>query len=416
MFYRAEQPSFCRRGYTRAMDALSFATARPTSLPSLRQNARSATRPRRLQPLSHSLTTVRACVAPAAARSAVIRSGIEAAIDDYVTSGSNVALGGGDPCSTAAIVEALAVRWETGALVDVAFRPVSPAAAAAAADFNLPTDFSVNYTPTIDLYLAHVSQLDRDLNAAIGGHDTTIGSERFAASLASKQVLVVHEADYSASTDGILSFPVSLDPMLPRRAAELIRKDKFLADAGVRDVVLQDGAGGLIADVLLSPRADIFSIDVALRAMPGVTASGILLSSERVTAVCASEDTSYDITSTLSAIVYLASRPLAELKRLEGEERAKAVERLGKGWTVSTDGQAALVREFQFSGPDRAQVFLSRVMETGALASSFPDIQVTFNSVSLRLSTVDAGGITELDIAMARELSRLCATMRGCDG
>jgi 4a-hydroxytetrahydrobiopterin dehydratase len=395
----------------------AFLAARPAGLGYLQPQIRPLISTLRRSKVAFQLSsrTVRASAAAAgAARSAVIRSGIEAALDDFVSSGTNIALGGGDATSTSAIAEALAVRWETGALVDVAFRPVSVAAIAAANAFNLPTDFSVNYTPTIDLYLAHVSQMDQDLNSAMDGTNKTLGTERFAAFLATKQVLIIHEADFASTADGIMSFPILLDDMLPGRAAELVRKSQYLANAGVRDVTLRDNANGRMADILMSPGADVISIDAALRAMPGVTASGFLPSSQHVTTVVASEDVSYDITSTLASIAYLSSRPLAELKRLEGEERAKAVGRLVKGWIVTTDGPDALVRTFTFEGPDQIQAFISRVMETAALAKSFPDIQVTFNSVRVRLSTVDAHGITELDVAIAREASRMCSVLHGC--
>jgi 4a-hydroxytetrahydrobiopterin dehydratase len=346
-----------------------------------------------------------------ALRENVMRAGIEAALDDYVASGSNVAIGGGDSSKTALLVEALAVRVETGSLIDVAFVPVSPAAQAAQEDFKLPTDMSVNQSQKIDVYIAPVSKMDQDLNAAIGG-SSMMRSERYASFEAAKSILVIQEEDYAATSGGLNSFPVLVDPLLPNLVASTLGTDQFLADIGVRGVIVRkDGTN--VADVLLRPGADLLAIDATLSRLPGIAAVGLLPSSDRVTAVVTCEQQTYDITSSLARIVELAKSPGLR-KRLAGQELAAAVERLGPGWVVTTDGRDAVAREFRFVGPDQTSVFIAQVLRIAKLANSFPDVTTTFNRVTVRLSTIDVHGVTELDISVARELGHVCDRSHGC--
>jgi pterin-4a-carbinolamine dehydratase/ribose 5-phosphate isomerase len=346
-----------------------------------------------------------------AIRSKIVRAGIEAALDDYVTSGSNVALGGGDGDCTAMLVEALAVRVETGALIDIAFTPVSLAARAAHERFKLPADPSVNQSHKIDLFIAPVSQMDQDLNATIGG-SAAMSSERYAASVASKSILVIHEEDYAATSGGLNSFPVLVDPIMPDLAASSLEANEFLSEIGVRGaIVRKDGSN--VVDVLLRPRADIIAIDATLNAFPGIVAVGILPTSERMTAVVTCEEQTYDITSSLANIAELAKRA-GTPKRLSDREVTAAIERLGPGWSVRSDGRDAMIREFRFGSPDQTSVFIAHVLRIAKLANSFPEITTTFNRVSVQLHTLEAHGVTELDVSFAREIEHVCEISHGC--
>jgi ribose 5-phosphate isomerase/pterin-4a-carbinolamine dehydratase len=371
-----------------------------------------------------------ACAAAAAsgARAATLRAGVAAAVDDFVTSGSNIAIGG---ASCDAVAEALSVKFETGALTDVAFIATSPAARAAVARFALPTDTAVNHG-AVDVFFACVNELDAELNAALavgaqsvadggGAGDATtdaaaaaaaaaadadaaeaaaaLRTERMAAQLATQSVIVVPEADFEATASGITSFPIVLDPVFSHKVADAVRTDPVLRDLGVHDVTLRPGSAGRVADVLLRPASDVFSIDAMLSEMQGVHAVGLLLTSPTVTAVVACANEAYDITSSLGTIADLArsvhptdaaadaaadlssdlSAPpatptKAALPRLTGTERSDALRQLGGSWAISTDGRDYIVREFRFGTVQQCHAFLSRMHRIARLTDSYPEL------------------------------------------
>jgi 4a-hydroxytetrahydrobiopterin dehydratase len=72
-----------------------------------------------------------------------------------------------------------------------------------------------------------------------------------------------------------------------------------------------------------------------------------------------------------------------------------------EGWTLLAN---AIHREFAFPGFRSAIAFVNRVAELAEGAGHHPDIEIHYNRVSLSLSTHDAGGVTEKDIALAAEI------------
>jgi len=69
-----------------------------------------------------------------------------------------------------------------------------------------------------------------------------------------------------------------------------------------------------------------------------------------------------------------------------------------KGWTSQGD---AIVKEFAFPGFRAAIAFVNRVAEKADAARHHPDIEIRYNHVRISLSTHDAGGVTEKDVAAA---------------
>ena len=51
--------------------------------------------------------------------------------------------------------------------------------------------------------------------------------------------------------------------------------------------------------------------------------------------------------------------------------------------------------------------FVNKVVEPAEAAGHHPDIVISYNKVTIRLTTHDAGGLTHKDIAMAQTLSKL---------
>ena len=76
------------------------------------------------------------------------------------------------------------------------------------------------------------------------------------------------------------------------------------------------------------------------------------------------------------------------------------------GWTRDGD---ALTRTFRFADFAAAFAFLTRVAEHAEAIDHHPEFTSRWNLVDFRLTTHDAGGVTERDIALARAIDTLSA-------
>jgi 4a-hydroxytetrahydrobiopterin dehydratase len=72
-----------------------------------------------------------------------------------------------------------------------------------------------------------------------------------------------------------------------------------------------------------------------------------------------------------------------------------------EGWTSRGD---AIQKDFAFRGFRAAIAFVDRVAERAEAARHHPDIEIHYNHVQISLSTHDAGGVTEKDVAAAVEI------------
>ena len=72
-----------------------------------------------------------------------------------------------------------------------------------------------------------------------------------------------------------------------------------------------------------------------------------------------------------------------------------------EGWTSLGN---AIHRDFTFPGFRSAIAFVDRVADLAEAAGHHPDIEIHYNRVYLSLSTHDAGGVTEKDVALAAEI------------
>ena len=72
-----------------------------------------------------------------------------------------------------------------------------------------------------------------------------------------------------------------------------------------------------------------------------------------------------------------------------------------EGWTLLGN---AIHKDFAFPGFRRAMAFVNRVAERAEAAGHHPDIEIHYNRVIISLSTHDAGGVTEKDVALAGEI------------
>lgn len=95
------------------------------------------------------------------------------------------------------------------------------------------------------------------------------------------------------------------------------------------------------------------------------------------------------------------------VERLDAASLARAVHDLAS-WRLETGtGDDALVRELNFADFSAAFGFMSRVALAAEKAGHHPDWSNSYNRVTIRLSTHDAGGISALDIALAQAIDAI---------
>jgi 4a-hydroxytetrahydrobiopterin dehydratase len=76
------------------------------------------------------------------------------------------------------------------------------------------------------------------------------------------------------------------------------------------------------------------------------------------------------------------------------------------GWTLE-DGGKALVRSFRFKDFSEAFGFLTRVALHAEKVDHHPEFTNVWNRVDFRLTSHDAGGVTDRDVALADAINRL---------
>lgn len=85
---------------------------------------------------------------------------------------------------------------------------------------------------------------------------------------------------------------------------------------------------------------------------------------------------------------------------------AEIQEQVGKlsGWTV-VDSQLQVTRTFK----DFIQAieFVNRLVEPAEAAGHHPDIEISYNKVKIKLTTHDAGGLTQKDFDLAEVISQI---------
>jgi 4a-hydroxytetrahydrobiopterin dehydratase len=69
--------------------------------------------------------------------------------------------------------------------------------------------------------------------------------------------------------------------------------------------------------------------------------------------------------------------------------------------------EGSIVRNFMFGDFREAMSFVNSVAMVAERAGHHPDIDIRYNKVGLALSSHDAGGITEKDFALAKEIGAI---------
>lgn len=95
------------------------------------------------------------------------------------------------------------------------------------------------------------------------------------------------------------------------------------------------------------------------------------------------------------------------LERLDQPTRDAALAALPH-WTWSPTDDA-ITREFKFKDFSEAFAFMTRVALLAHAADHHPEWSNVYNKVSITLTTHSAGGLTEKDVKLAREIDGLGA-------
>jgi 4a-hydroxytetrahydrobiopterin dehydratase len=78
------------------------------------------------------------------------------------------------------------------------------------------------------------------------------------------------------------------------------------------------------------------------------------------------------------------------------------------GWEFEAGGKA-LVRSFKFKDFSEAFAFLTRVALHAEKLDHHPEFTSVWNRVDFRLTSHDAGAVTDRDVALARQIDELAA-------
>ena len=78
------------------------------------------------------------------------------------------------------------------------------------------------------------------------------------------------------------------------------------------------------------------------------------------------------------------------------------------GWAAA-EGRDALVKSFKFKDFNAAFGFMARVALTAEKLDHHPEWSNVYNRVEVLLTTHDAGGVTELDVRLARFMDRVAS-------
>jgi 4a-hydroxytetrahydrobiopterin dehydratase len=90
------------------------------------------------------------------------------------------------------------------------------------------------------------------------------------------------------------------------------------------------------------------------------------------------------------------------------DEKGRAAMEIPEGWALEDSGKA-LVRTLRFKDFSEAFAFLARVALHAEKVDHHPEFTSVWNRVDLRLTSHDAGGVTQRDRELAEAINRLAA-------
>jgi 4a-hydroxytetrahydrobiopterin dehydratase len=96
-------------------------------------------------------------------------------------------------------------------------------------------------------------------------------------------------------------------------------------------------------------------------------------------------------------------------ERLSAEARKSALKGL-TGWT-EVSGREAITRTFSFKDFNEAFGFMSRVALVAEKREHHPEWRNVYKTVEVVLATHDAGGVTALDIELAKAMNAIAGQL-----
>jgi 4a-hydroxytetrahydrobiopterin dehydratase len=96
------------------------------------------------------------------------------------------------------------------------------------------------------------------------------------------------------------------------------------------------------------------------------------------------------------------------VQKLSADARRAAVAKL-EGWS-DVDGRDAITRTFVFKNFNEAFGFMTRAALVAEKNDHHPEWRNVYKTVEVVLSTHDAGGVTERDIALADAMNRIAGS------
>ena len=393
--------------YAFCVASVAFAPRRPVCIPSnnirQRQWLTTSRRSSRLH-ASRNTNYIKMEEEPPS-RSKIIRSGVDAAVEDFVKSGMNVCVGDGPDELMTPLLSSLAARVFVQGLIDVAVISTSPKIMARLKELDLPTDMGVNFKKSIDLYIAPIKRMDSGCNAILDTDD--IAADRYAAEIADKTVLIIQEDDYNSEKTSLKSIPIQLTHFLPEVAIVRLKKEKQLQQLGIVDISLRKHSTTITnptADVMVSENHLPRVVEEELVRLPFVQSVGLLSASTKTTAVIASNNLEpIDLSPSLNSIAELSKE--ASTKELEGEKKNVMISTYVSDWQIISGSTEALFKEFEFATPEQASAFVRYVHYVARSVRQYPEIRHTYNRVKICVTSTEVAGITEMDTLIARELS-----------
>jgi 4a-hydroxytetrahydrobiopterin dehydratase len=88
------------------------------------------------------------------------------------------------------------------------------------------------------------------------------------------------------------------------------------------------------------------------------------------------------------------------MARLSEQDVTNALHGLG-GWQRAGD---EIRKTYQFENFVQAIAFVNRVAGAAEAANHHPDIDIRYNKVTIALTTHDEGGISDKDVALAKQM------------
>lgn len=334
------------------------------------------------------------------------KNAVVAMMDDYIKTGRNICIGDGPTDLLLPFLDTLDIHLQTSPVMDLAFVATTPANNRLLRNRELPSDLSLNYSNTIDVYVAPATQVDSDLNVVLHADDDP-ASDGAAAHLAKRAVFLVREeAVIEGKQHGIRSIPIKISPFLPAAAVQHALLSPVLRSLGVHDVTRRrDSTCSDILDVhLISGAAPALVRDELMR-LPVVQSVALHPASPSTAFVVAPlRGPPYDMTSRQRGMRMLSRKDRTTAAK--EETVAAALDKL-PGWRLVTGVVPALATQMRFKDVACADVFVRYVQNLSNVTKHHPEIRQTLSNVRICLTTFEAKGVTQLDILFARDLAQM---------